>query len=199
MLIPQIPSLCSSDINERFVLCHLTPGKSEQWSIDLGFGPDEEVHFHLTGKCAVHLTGFYEMDNDDDDDDDEGMEEAMARNEGEGMYDEDDDDDDLFGELSAFFTIGDEDDSGFFKLSSSSLADFVLCGILKPPLRLVPMLRPKLSAMLGLLFNKGGVFGFSCGLSKFFELFFNSDSFICFNFGFEMSVGSYFRSVSLVK
>lgn len=34
------------DINERFVLCHLTPGKSEQWSIDLGFGPDEEVRRH---------------------------------------------------------------------------------------------------------------------------------------------------------
>jgi hypothetical protein len=31
------------DLNERFVLCHLTPGKTEQWSIDLGFGPDEEV------------------------------------------------------------------------------------------------------------------------------------------------------------
>eukprot|EP00962_Isochrysis_galbana_P060018 scaffold33961_cov112-Isochrysis_galbana.AAC.1 len=56
--------------------------------------PYAQVHFHLTGKCAVHLTGFYEMDDDDDDDDDEGMEEAMARNEGEGMYDEDDDDDD---------------------------------------------------------------------------------------------------------
>jgi len=31
------------DTNERFVLCHLTPGKVEQWAIDLGFGPDEEV------------------------------------------------------------------------------------------------------------------------------------------------------------
>jgi hypothetical protein len=142
------------DVNERFVLCHLTPGKTEQWSIDLGFGPDEEVrprtiarlpcndcsgfsgcqtpasvahvaarlrlqcppsvarvaagfvmpqrgadsssepdarsfdaqvHFHLTGKCAVHLTGFYEKDDEDDDEDDdeEEMEEAMARREGE--------------------------------------------------------------------------------------------------------------------
>ena len=32
-----------SDTNERFVLCHLTPGKCEQGGIDLGFGPEEEV------------------------------------------------------------------------------------------------------------------------------------------------------------
>ena len=32
-----------SDTNERFVLCHLTPGKCEQWGIDIGFGPEEEV------------------------------------------------------------------------------------------------------------------------------------------------------------
>ena len=69
-----------SDTNERFVLCHLASGKCEQWAIDLGFGPDEEVNFHLTGKCAVHLTGFYEMDDDSDDEDEmDSEEEEMAR------------------------------------------------------------------------------------------------------------------------
>ena len=62
------------------MLCHLAPGKCEQWAIDLGFGPDEEVNFHLTGKCAVHLTGFYEMDDDSDDEDEmDSEEEEMAR------------------------------------------------------------------------------------------------------------------------
>ena len=51
-----------SATGEKFVLCHLTPGHCEQWCIDLGFGAQEEVHFHLSGKCPVHLTGFFEID-----------------------------------------------------------------------------------------------------------------------------------------
>ena len=77
------PSVLSVQVGAqatKFVLCHLAPGKCEQWAIDLGFGPDEEVNFHLTGKCAVHLTGFYEMDDDSDDEDEmDSEEEEMAR------------------------------------------------------------------------------------------------------------------------
>ena len=84
------------DTSERFVLCHLTPGSCEQWSIDLGFGVDEEVHFHLSGKCPVHLTGFYELDKDDDGSDDSEEDDADFDEEMDGMdgFDEMDDDDD---------------------------------------------------------------------------------------------------------
>ena len=51
----------------KFVLCHLAPGKCEQWAMDLGFSADEEVTFFLTGKNQVHLTGFFEDDEEDDD------------------------------------------------------------------------------------------------------------------------------------
>ena len=60
----------------KFVLCHLAPGKCEQWAMDLGFSADEEVTFFLTGKNQVHLTGFFEDEDDEDegdfDDDEEG-------------------------------------------------------------------------------------------------------------------------------
>ena len=59
---------------EKFVLCHLTPGTCDQWSLDIGFAPEDgEVTFHLTGKQAVHLTGFTEMEDDMDDMDDDDM------------------------------------------------------------------------------------------------------------------------------
>ena len=53
----------------KFVLCHLAPGKCEQWAMDLGFSADEEVTFFLTGKNQVHLTGFFEDDEEDDEGD----------------------------------------------------------------------------------------------------------------------------------
>ena len=55
----------------KFVLCHLTPNKCEQWAMDLGFSADEDVTFFLTGKTPVHLTGFFEDEDEDDFDDDE--------------------------------------------------------------------------------------------------------------------------------
>ena len=78
---------------DKFVLCHLTPGSCDQWALDVGFAPEDgEVTFHLTGKTAVHLTGFHEMDDDDEDDDDEDMdEEAMKQLEEEEGEEEDDD------------------------------------------------------------------------------------------------------------
>ena len=64
----------------KFVLCHLAPGKCEQWAMDLGFSADEEVTFFLTGKNQVHLTGFFEDDDEDDegdfDDEDDSQDEA---------------------------------------------------------------------------------------------------------------------------
>ena len=41
-------------IKEKFVLCHLTPGTCDQWSLDIGFAPEDgEVLFHLTGKQSM--------------------------------------------------------------------------------------------------------------------------------------------------
>ena len=63
---PSTLSVSVGGKKETFVLCHLTPGKCEQWAIDLGFDADDEVFFHLTGKCPVHLTGFYEEPDEED-------------------------------------------------------------------------------------------------------------------------------------
>merc|ERR1719183_1721545 len=82
------PSMLSIQVGSdatKFVLCHLAPGKCEQWAMDLGFAADEEVNFFLTGKNQVHLTGFFEDDEEDEEDfDDE---------EGEGDEEDDSDDD----------------------------------------------------------------------------------------------------------
>ena len=50
----------------KFVLCHLTPNKCEQWAMDLGFSADEDVTFFLTGKTPVHLTGFFDDEDEDE-------------------------------------------------------------------------------------------------------------------------------------
>ena len=66
------PSVLSVQVGAqatKFVLCHLAPGKCEQWAMDLGFSADEEVTFFLTGKNQVHLTGFFEDDEEDDEGD----------------------------------------------------------------------------------------------------------------------------------
>ena len=69
--------------SEKYVLCHLTPGTCDQWSLDIGFAPEDgEVQFHLTGKAAVHLTGFTELEEDDDDDEDD---DDMSGEDDEGM------------------------------------------------------------------------------------------------------------------
>ena len=70
---------------DKFVLCHLSPGKVEQWTIDLGFNAEDEVSFHLSGSAPVHLTGFYEDEDDEEDFDDEDIDDDD---------DLDDDDDD---------------------------------------------------------------------------------------------------------
>ena len=72
----------------KFVLCHLSPGKCEQWAMDLGFSADEEVTFFLTGKNQVHLTGFFEDEDDEDGGDFDDDEEDDSQ-----LEDEDDDDD----------------------------------------------------------------------------------------------------------
>ena len=63
----------------KFVLCHLAPGKCEQWAMDLGFSADEEVTFFLTGKNQVHLTGFFEDDEEDDEGDFGDEDDSQAR------------------------------------------------------------------------------------------------------------------------
>ena len=74
--------------SEKFVLCHLTPGTCDQWSLDIGFAPEDgEVTFHLSGKNSVHLTGFTELDDDDEDDD-------MMDGQEEEEEEEDDEEDD---------------------------------------------------------------------------------------------------------
>jgi len=103
---------------EKFVLCHLTPGKCEQWAIDLGFGPEEEVYFHLSGNCPVHLTGFYEMEEEDEDgfegemDDDDDDEDGEEDDEDEDEDDDDDDDDEAEEEDGAEEDGEDEGEAG---------------------------------------------------------------------------------------
>jgi len=89
---PSVLSVSVGSDGTKFVLCHLSAGKCEQWAMDLGFAADEEVNFFLTGKTAVHLTGFYEDEDDEDDFDDE--DEFGEEEEGEEEDEDDEDDDD---------------------------------------------------------------------------------------------------------
>jgi hypothetical protein len=78
---------------EKFVLCHLTPGTCDQWALDIGFAPEDgEVHFHLTGKTPVHLTGFCELEEEDDDDEDDDEAEGAGKAKGAAMGDDELDD-----------------------------------------------------------------------------------------------------------
>ena len=97
---PSTLSVSVGGKKETFVLCHLTPGKCEQGAIDLGFDADDEVFFHLTGKCPVHLTGFYEEPDEEDDmeememdDMEEGEDESGEEQEDEADEEDDESDD----------------------------------------------------------------------------------------------------------
>ena len=53
------PSVLSVQVGAqatKFVLCHLAPGKCEQWAMDLGFSADEEVTLFLTRTPTRTLT-----------------------------------------------------------------------------------------------------------------------------------------------
>ena len=73
---------------DKFVLCHLSPGKVEQWTIDLGFNAEDEVSFHLSGSAPVHLTGFYEDEDDQEDFDDEDIDDDDDLDDGEDDLDD---------------------------------------------------------------------------------------------------------------
>ena len=75
---PSVLSVTVGSIDEKFVLCHLTPGTCDQWSLDIGFAPEDgEVLFHLTGKQSIHLTGFTELEAEDDDESDMDDDDTM--------------------------------------------------------------------------------------------------------------------------
>ncbi|KAJ3144263.1 peptidylprolyl isomerase fpr4 [Geranomyces variabilis] len=81
--------------DREFVICSLTPGKTEQQVLDLTFLEGEEITFKTTGPCDIDLTGnnlvFAGDEGEDDEDyDSEDSEEGRFMEFGSG--DEDDED-----------------------------------------------------------------------------------------------------------
>ncbi|CAE6386605.1 unnamed protein product [Rhizoctonia solani] len=60
----------------KFVLCALTPGRTEQQPLDLVLPEGEEIEFVVKGKNRVHLYGNYIQQNPDEDDEDEDSDEG---------------------------------------------------------------------------------------------------------------------------
>lgn len=66
--------------NESFVVAVLIAGKHESQSINLAFGSGEVTRFEVIGSTSVHITGYYEEEQNDfmnlhDEEDGEGIEE----------------------------------------------------------------------------------------------------------------------------
>jgi FK506-binding nuclear protein len=60
--------------DKTFTLCALTPGMTENQSLDISLMEGQEIEFSVTGNCAVDLTGnhvFYDLGDDEEEFDEE--------------------------------------------------------------------------------------------------------------------------------
>lgn len=55
--------------NTEYVVGILEKGKTEQVKLDLFFSEDQNVSFHVKGGNEVHLSGYFEANEEEDDED----------------------------------------------------------------------------------------------------------------------------------